>query len=96
MSSQDITNNCFLLQVNIEEIIPYNFNDDYYEDIMKELFETKEIEKVKFCKIVRIIANKLIDAKKHLSDILPAAIILSNKFQGLQGKNAIPHVSCMK
>ncbi|XP_043463178.1 uncharacterized protein LOC122499118 isoform X2 [Leptopilina heterotoma] len=77
--------------VNIGEIIPQNFNDDYYEDIMKELFETK-IEKVKFCKIVRIIADKLIDAKRtSTSDILQAAIISSNRFPGLQGKNGIPH-----
>ncbi|XP_043469765.1 uncharacterized protein LOC122503331 isoform X2 [Leptopilina heterotoma] len=78
--------------ISIEDIIPYNLNDDYHDDIMGEAFQSREIEKVKYCRIVRLIANKLIDARRTTScDILQAAIIASNRFPGLQGKNGIPH-----
>lgn len=49
--------------------------------------------KVDFCKVVRLIADKLMEAKRTSpSDILQAAIIPSNRFPGLRGNIGIPHV----
>lgn len=48
----------------MEDIIPHNFNLQFCGDIMTELFGEKELPKAKFCKVVRLIADKLQAAGK--------------------------------
>ncbi|XP_051173437.1 uncharacterized protein LOC127289512 [Leptopilina boulardi] len=75
--------------VALEDIIPHNFIAEFHFDIMTELFKNTEIEKVHFCKIVRLISEKLVESKKTNSTyILMAGIIATRRFPGLRGNNA--------
>lgn len=56
---------------------------------MGELFKEKELERKDFCKIVRLISDKLIEAKKtNATYSLMAAIIATRRFPALRGNNA--------
>ncbi|XP_043472960.1 uncharacterized protein LOC122505418 isoform X2 [Leptopilina heterotoma] len=74
--------------VKMQDLIPSTFNEHFHSDITTELFKEKELKKNDFCKIVRLIANKLVEAgKTNPTYILLASIVATQRFPGLRGNN---------